>query len=67
MGAFLWARYPCTSRFLSPEHAALTGTHPAKQWTTVGLSVQPICTRCCFIMIDMIQVCSNFIEPEYLS
>ena len=26
----------------------------------VGPSIRPICTRCCFTMTDMIQVCSNF-------
>ena len=27
---------------------------------SVGPSTQPICTRCCFTMTYMIQVCSNF-------
>ena len=34
---------------------------------SVGPSTQPICTRWCFTMTNMIQACSNFIEPEYLS
>ena len=34
---------------------------------SVGPSIRPICTRCCFTMTDMIQVCSNFIQPEHLS
>ena len=27
---------------------------------SVGPSILPICTRCCFTMTNMIQVCSNF-------
>ena len=27
---------------------------------SVGPSIRPICTRCCFIITNMIQVCSNF-------
>ena len=32
-----------------------------------GPSIEPGCTRCCFTMTHMIQVCGNFIESEYLS
>ena len=34
---------------------------------SVGPSIRPIYTRCCFEMTNMIQACSNFIEPEYSS
>jgi hypothetical protein len=34
---------------------------------SVGPSIRPICTRCCFTMMSMIQVCSNFINSECLS
>jgi len=27
---------------------------------SVGPSIQPICTRCCFTMTNMVQMCSNF-------
>ena len=27
---------------------------------SVGPSIRPICTRCCFTMTGMIKVCSNF-------
>ena len=27
---------------------------------SIGPSIRPICTTCCFIMTDMIQLCSNF-------
>ena len=29
--------------------------------TNIGLSIRPICTRCCFTMTNMIQACSNFL------
>ena len=34
---------------------------------SVGPSIRPICTRCCFTMTNMIQVLVIVIEPEYLS
>ena len=27
---------------------------------SVGPSIRPVCTKCCFTMTNMIQVCSNF-------
>jgi len=34
---------------------------------SVGPSIRTICTRCCFTMTDMIQVCSSFHEaPAFM-
>ena len=34
---------------------------------SVGPSIRPVGTRCCFTMTSVIRVCSNFFEPEYMS
>ena len=34
---------------------------------SIGLSIRSICTSCFFAMTNVIQVCSDFIEPVYLS
>ena len=34
---------------------------------SVGPSIRPGCTRCCFTMTNTIQVCNNLITPECLS
>ena len=33
--------------------------HRCSDRCSVGPSIRPICTRCCFTMTDMVQVCSN--------
>ena len=62
----------CSAGMIVRRSTAMSNpfTHPDSTCTcvfqySVGPSIRPMCTRCCLVTTNTIQVCSDFIDPEY--